>query len=166
MIEPLPADFFLAPISGIGGKAIRLGQWLNGDGFRTIQHAGIYLGGNNTIEAMPGGAIEGDLRRFDPDSLVWSTDIIELTEQERQWICQIALELKGTPYSFLDYLALGMHRFHIPTPGLKHYIMTSGHMICSQLVDRIYARAGVHLFKDGRWDGDVTPADLDNRLAM
>jgi hypothetical protein len=33
-------------------------------------------------------------------------------------------------------------------------------MICSQLVDQCYQDAGVHLFADGRWPGDVTPADL------
>lgn len=158
-------DFFLAPISGIGGLGIKVGQWLNGDGFKTIQHAGIYLGDRKTIEAMPGGAICGNINRFHPDSLVWSTDIIGLTDVQRELICRYAIEDIGTGYSDLDYLALALHRFHIPTPGLKHYIMTSGHMICSQLVDREYARAGVQLFDDGRWEGDVTPADLDNLLA-
>jgi hypothetical protein len=33
-------------------------------------------------------------------------------------------------------------------------------MICSQLVDEAYLRAGVHLFDDGRDPGDVTPGDL------
>lgn len=164
MIEPQVSDFFLAPISGIGGKAIRVGQWLNGDGYLKIQHAGIYTGEGKTVEAMPGGAIEGEISRFDPDTLVWSTDIIGLTDDQRRLIREYALGDIGVGYSDLDYFALALHRFHIPTPGLKHYIMTSGHMICSQLVDREYARAGVHLFNDGRWDGDVTPGDLYYRL--
>jgi uncharacterized protein YycO len=163
-LEPEVGDFFLAPISGIGGLGIRIGQWLNGDGFLKIQHAGIYVGEGKTIEAMPGGAILGDLSRFDPDSLVWSTAIIGLSHSQRESIKTYALAEKGTPYGGLDYLALFLHRFHIRTPGLKHYIMTSGHMICSQLVDREYTRAGVHLFDDGRWDGDVTPGDLYHML--
>ena len=38
-------------------------------------------------------------------------------------------------------------------------------MICSQLVDEAYARAGVQLFDDGRLPGDVTPADLYGLIA-
>lgn len=168
MIPKLPqaADFFLGPISGIGGLAIKIGQWANGDGFVKIQHAGIYLGDGKTIEAMPGGAIEGEIARFDLDSLVWSTGLFDLTAEQRELICYFAKQDKGVGYSDLDYFALAAHRFHIPAPGLQHYIMTSGHMICSQLVDREYARAGVKLFDDGRWDGDVTPADLYKLLAQ
>jgi hypothetical protein len=47
---------------------------------------------------------------------------------------------------------------------LKSYVANSRHMICSQLVDQVYFAAGVHLFDDGRIDGDVTPADLVNLL--
>lgn len=160
MMEPQPGDFFLAPISGIGGVAIKFGQWLNGDGFLKIQHAGIYLGNDRTIEAMPGGAILGNIERFHPESLVWSTGLWDLTQAQRNSICRMATGMQGTPYSALDYLALALHRFHIPTPLLHYYIQSGGHMICSQLVDRAYHQAGVELFDDGRWDGDVTPGDL------
>jgi hypothetical protein len=37
-------------------------------------------------------------------------------------------------------------------------------MICSQLVDRCYDIAGVHLFDDGRKPGDVSPGDLSRCL--
>jgi hypothetical protein len=37
-------------------------------------------------------------------------------------------------------------------------------MICSQLVDFCYAKAGVRLFADNRWEGYVTPADLAGLL--
>ena len=161
-LAPLPADIFLAPMAGLCGKGIALGQWLNGDGFRKVQHVGIYLGDGQTIEAMPGGAIIGELDLFDPRSLVWSTGLLDLTQNERSVICDYGRGLEGVPYSWLDYDALAMHRFHIPTPGLRRYIETSGHMICSQLVDRVYKLAGIQLFSDGRWDGDVTPADLYN----
>lgn len=159
-----PGDFFLVPISGIGGFGIKVGQWLNGDGFVKIQHAGMYLGNGETVEAMPGGAIRGNIARFDMDSMVWSSGLIDLTDEQRELICYFATQDIGVGYSDLDYFALALHRFHVPTPGLKHYIMTSGHMICSQMVDREYARAGVKLFDDGRWDGDVTPADLNKLL--
>lgn len=163
--EPQPGDFFLVPMAGVVGVGIRFGQWLNGDGFRSVQHAGIFLGHGLTIEAMPGGAIEGDISRYDPDSVVWSTDLVVPTDTQRGDILAAALRYKGVPYSFLDYAAIGAHRFGVKTPKLQKYIEASGHMICSQLVDRAYELGGYQLFDDGRWHGDVTPADLDVLLA-
>lgn len=158
---PRPGDFFLAPISGIGGLGIRMGQFALGDGWLKIQHAGIYLGGGATIEAMPGGAIVGDISRFKPASLVWSSGLWDLSEDTRNLICGNAIACKGIPYSGLDYDALALHRFHIPTPHLQKYIADSGHMICSQLVDHVYNISGVHLFDDGRWEGFVAPSSLE-----
>jgi hypothetical protein len=60
----------------------------------------------------------------------------------------------------LDYLALVAHRLHIPAPGLRQFIADTGHMICSQLVDEVYRRAGLIMFGDGRWPGYVTPGGL------
>lgn len=160
MGAPIAADFFLAPIPGLGGKAIRFGEFLNGQGFLKVQHAGIYLGNNQTIEAYPGGAILGDVTRYDPSTLVWSTGLIDLSFATRDRICQAAMGYKGVPYSFLDYEALAAHRFHLPIPHLQAYIASTGHMICSQLVDQCYLDAGVHLFSDGRWPGYVDPGAL------
>ena len=66
----------------------------------------------------------------------------------------------GVGYSFLDYTAIGMHANHIPAPGLRHYIETTRHMICSQLGDQCRQDGGSHLFDDGRWPGYVTPLDI------
>lgn len=160
MTEPKVGDFFLAPMAGIGGLGVKVGQWLNGDGFVKVQHAGIYIGNNVTVEAMPGGAIWGTLDEFQAASLVWSTDVIDLTPEQRHDIVLTAQGYIQVPYSGLDYLAIAAHRFHIPTPHLKKYISSTGHMICSQLVDQAYMDAGVHLFDDGRWPGYVTPGAL------
>lgn len=162
--DPQPGDFFLAPMIGDVGKLIAVGQMLNGEGFRKYQHAGIYLGSGLTIEAYPGGAIYADIKRFAPDSLVWSTGLVALSQRDRDRIVSIARTYFGTPYSFLDYAALAAKRFHVPTPHLKKFIGSSKHMICSQLVDRVYMEADVHLFSDGRWPGYVTPASLGMML--
>jgi len=47
-----------------------------------------------------------------------------------------------------------------PPGWLLDYVAGTGHIICSQLVDQCYLDAGVHLFDDGRFVGDVTPGDL------
>jgi hypothetical protein len=95
---------------------------------------------------------------------LWSTGHIELTEPQRAAIVKKALACKGIPYSAIDYVALAMHRLHLPAPGLREYIESSEHLICSQLVDMCYRLAGVHLFSDNRWPGYVTPADLANLI--
>lgn len=160
----LPADFFLAPIKGYVGRSIAVAQWLNGDGFKLIQHAGIYFGNGWTIEAMPGGAIMGHIDNYKPEDLIWSSGAFDLSSTQRLAICRAAKGYIKTPYSFLDYDAITAHRFNIPVPGLKRYIASTGHMICSQLVDQCYQDAGVEIFDDGRWPGYVTPGALDNEV--
>jgi uncharacterized protein YycO len=159
-VVPLLGDFGLTQIHGDVGKLIRFGQWLNGDGFADFEHAFIYVGDGNIIEAEPGGARKRPYSEYSGNTILWSTGHCKLNFGQRTSIARTAQALVGTPYSFVDYLALLMHRFHVPAPYLQRYIQTSDHMICSQLVDLCYQSAGVKLFNDGRWNGDVTPGDL------
>lgn len=79
--------------------------------------------------------------------------------------------LEGTKYSFLDYPALGLAEWARTHPdnallkkvstGLRSYINSGGHLICSALVDRAASNAGIHVYSDGRMPGDVTPEDLN-----
>jgi len=162
---PQPGDIGLTVITGAGGKAIRLGQWLNGDGFADVEHAFVvakHRQGLPTVpwivEAMPGGARY--VKNWHPAD---RTVYLRCPDEHRDAVAEAARDMIGVPYSWADYGALALHRFHIPTPHLRHYIETSGHMICSQLADRAAEKGGWRLFADGRWHGDVTPADL-NRL--
>lgn len=158
MTTPLPGDFALTKISGLTGKAIALGQALIGDA-SPVQHAMIYVGGGYIVQAMPNGA---ELIRLEDanEPVIWSTGLISLTADERARITGIARWLINTPYSFLDYASIGLAYFHVRPAWVRDYIADSGHMICSQLVDEVYKRAGVQLFDDGRLPGDVTPGDL------
>lgn len=163
-----PGDTVLVQIEGAVGRAIEFGQWLNGDGFTVFEHAAMYLGGGMVVEAEPGGAREVPLSEYDGRAQFWSTGHMALTGQQRGAVVAAALKYAAArvPYSFLDYDALAVHRLRIPVPGLRRYIADTGHMICSQLVDQCYADAGVHLFKDGRWPGYVTPGDLLNLFKL
>lgn len=169
---PKPGDFFLVPMGGRAGPAIALAQFLNGSGFKAYQHAGIYVGYNEstrlneTVEAMPGGAIISSLEYYinQGASIVWSSDLVQLTATQRLDIVAYARSYQGVPYSFVDYLSILLARFKMRPMWLQQYIGTAKHMICSQLVDRAFLRAGVHLFDDDRMPGDVTPADLGNLL--
>jgi uncharacterized protein YycO len=158
MYNPQPGDFGLTQISGHVGRAIRVGQWLNGDGFSDYEHAFVYLGHGGIVEAEPGGARLAPLSEYNARSIAW----YRAPDDKGDRIGAIAGMLIGTPYSFADYAAIAAVRLHLPLSSklLHNYVANSGHMICSQLVDEAYKRAGVQLFDDGRLPGDVTPGDL------
>jgi len=155
---PLPGDFALARVHGLTGAFIRSGQRLIGDG-APVQHAYVYAGGGFVVQAMPGGAELIPLEDA-AEPVVWSTGKIPVTDEQRMRICYEARELVGTPYSFLDYASIALAYYRIRPRWVRDYVASTGHMICSQLVDEVYRRSGVDLFPDGRIPGDVTPGDL------
>lgn len=161
--SPQPGDIGLTDITGSLGRLIRFGQWLNGDGFGAYQHAFVVLPGYLLIEAMPGGARIVALSEYD-DRPVMYVSPADLSPAQRKAITDCARKYIGVPYSFLDYLALAARRFRLPVPGLRRYIRSTGHLICSQLADRAYTDAGQILFGDRRWEGYVTPMALRNEL--
>lgn len=158
-MEIMPGTIGLVPIAGTGGRLIRFGQFLNGDGFEDFEHAFVWLGNGEVIEAEPGGARITAMRYR---GVYWCEGIARLLPFKAD-VAHAAEGLKGVPYSWLDYGALFTHRLHIPVPGLKAYIAETGHMICSQLCDELCLRLGTHVFDDGRWPGYVTPGALYRR---
>lgn len=159
---PRAGDIGLVRMPGYVGKLIRFGQWVNGGGYHDYEHAFVIVGeaegGDDPyiIEAMPGGALRSSLARYAGLEPVY----LRCPAEHRSAVAAAATALRGVPYSFADYFAVAAHRFHIPAPHLKKYVESSGHLICSQLADRAAEEGGWHLFSDGRWPGDVTPADL------
>jgi cell wall-associated NlpC family hydrolase len=153
-----PGDWAVVRMDGQTGRLIRLGERLNGDRFTMYQHALVYAGDGMIVQAMPGGAQL--VERGVEDGDLWSGGILNPTPAQRDAIVLAARSYVGTPYSWLDYAALALHRLHLPSRRLKAYIGSTKSMICSQLVDQCCADAGVHLFDDGRWPGYVDPAAL------
>ena len=154
---PQPGDYGCTPRPGPVGAMIRAGEWLNGDAFSQYQHAFVWTDDGMIVEAEPGGAVEVP---FHYDLEACAVSSLPLTGLERTAIVRAARSYIGTPYSVADYFALAARRLHIPARGLREYVASSHHMICSQLTDRCFLDAGVHLFQDSRWPGYVTPADL------
>jgi hypothetical protein len=162
MTEPQAGDFGLTSIKGGVGFLIRLGQWLNGDGFFDYEHAFIYLGNGKIMEAEPGGACISDISEYDGRPIMWSTGLIPLTDAQRSTIVGNAINQAGTPYSFLDYLAIGLYRVGIRHPGIANRVEKSKHLICSQLVAVDYDNA---LSPIGDWPPYlVTPGKLREYL--
>jgi hypothetical protein len=160
----------LTAVRGDVGKLIEIGQWFNGDGFKTWEHAFMSIGNGLIVEAEPGGA---RVRQYTEYGVIyWCHGLYSLgTAAQNQAAADAAKKYTmagpwgrhGVPYSALDYFALVAHRLDIPAPGLQAYIKSTRHMICSQLVDQADQEAGIHLFTDQRWPGYVDPLALYNR---
>ena len=171
-----PGDFFVTQISGDVGKWIGFGELLDSGSFAhpfnrelheldVFSHAAVYVGDGNIVEAEVGGARSYTIDEYlDGRPIMFSTGLFGIDAATGLKIAAEAIKLIGTPYSFVDYAAIATRRLHLPAPGLKDYIKDSGHLICSQLADLAHQRAGVQLFADGRWNGDVTPMDLAQLL--
>jgi hypothetical protein len=158
-LPPKLGDFGLVRTPDIGGRIIRIGtdSWMN--------HALVYVGDNNVIEARPGGAGFNVIDNYSNPKfhLTWSTDLIPLTDDERAKIVHYALAQKGVKYGWPDIAALSLKTLGYDTPAwVDKRIERDDRLICSQLVDRAYMLSGVHLFNDGRLSMDVTPGDLWN----
>jgi len=161
-VIPRAGDFFVTQIAGPGHKFVVLGQAIIGDASR-FTHAGIVINDEEIIEAMPGGAIKRNRHVYTTIKAAQVTRYSRwnITYDQRDKIVEEALKLIGTKYSWLDYISLALeHTSFFQPKYLKKYIANTGHMICSQLVDEVYKRAGLQMFNDDRSPGDVTPGDL------
>jgi hypothetical protein len=170
---PRPGDFCCVPVSGPVGFGISAGQWLDGDAFQFYDHAEVFIGKADqagpfgyTVSTYPGGHGRRALPCRAPElpGALWSSGLIDLTGAQRTGIVAWAAGHPDVRYSFLDYAALGLHALHVPAPGLRDYIKSTKHQICSQYVDYCYTMCDVHLFQDGRWEGYVTPGMLAKLL--
>lgn len=155
--DPQCGDFFLVHISGFSGVCISAGQSLVGSG-SYFTHAGIVGPQNDAIAAYPGGARRTSLTEALGGRTRVAYSDFELSDAERSGIWQAALHYEDVPYSYLDYVAIAGVRL-LGTSRLEAYVSTTGHMICSQLVEECYNSAGIELFPN-RFPGDVAPGDL------
>lgn len=148
------------------GRLVRFAEWLRGDSkqssprkYPTYSHAGVIVDDEGTIvQAEPGGARYGNIHDYDFEGYVISD--WDLPEVKLNAIAGQARQLIGVPYSFLDYVSLVALRFHIRPKWLLNYVANSKHLICSQLVDVAFNNAGVQMFNDNRFPGDVDPENL------
>jgi len=157
-VSPQPGDFGLVSIRGFPGLLVRIGQGLSGDGWSDYHHAFLILDNGEVLEAQPGGARIRPLSDYEATNAVYSD--WDLTDEQRAAIVREARPLVGTPYSWLDYLSLALLHFGIRPKWLRRCVADTGHLICSQTIDLVYLRAGLHMFSDGRLSMDVTPGDL------
>jgi hypothetical protein len=163
----MPGDVGFYTIAGRVGGFVSIGQALLRDEC-WFTHAFIvgerYENGTAMIvEAMPHGARRVGLVGTDRCGPGYGWARLPLTLGQRASVSEYANATIGTPYSFLDYLSLSLLHLGLPRKLTAGRVTSSGHMICSQLVDYVLCRAGFHLFADGRLSQDVTPGALFRR---
>lgn len=182
LADPKPGDFCCTPAGGDLGTAILIAQRLAGNHHPEYEHAEVYVGQADakaphgyTYSAYPDNGTPGGRTGKRPlagpartmPGFIWSSGIIELSDQQRSGVVSWCEEHADVQYSWEDYGALVLSHLHIVPPGLRDYIASTKRMICSYYADSamLYG-AGVHLFSDGRWPGDVTPGDLADMLIV
>ena len=158
-LERLPGTVGLTHVSGAAGLAIRWGQALDGAEYPQWEHALIAVGDGTIVEARPDGAVRVPEAQATGGGILWWTPDVD--QSVRAAAAQAAVGMVGTPYGWVDYVALAAVRLglrHV-IPGVQRRAASDTTMICSQLVAAAYAKAGVQLVP-GHPAWDVTPADL------
>ena len=158
MYTPRPGDY------GIVRTGTLLGRFIRVFTKSRFNHSFIVIDDKGTIvESTREGAVitpEG-VQKY-PDARYNRLD--QLTDADRLRIIVQAQRLVGTPYGFLDIFVLGLRQFGVNWEIINRKVSKSNKLICSQLVDLAYRRAGVKLFPEYRLPRDVTPGDLAERL--
>lgn len=91
---------------------------------------------------------------------VWSQ--FPLGDKERARIIAFSLAQVGKPYGRLTFVWIGVSRITrwVTPRWLERRISDQNTWICSQLCDAAYQAAGIHMFRDNRPPGAVTPSDI------
>ena len=153
--EPQRGDYFVISSKGLIPFLIQIGTRSKDN------HAGLYVGDNQVIEAMPGGVRLSPVTKY--SDIIWNKHE-ELTEPQREAIVKEALKHLGNKYSFLDYVAIIMRIIGLPSSTwLANLLAKSSNVICSELVARVYRSVGISIEGD-KPDFYITPADLSYRL--
>jgi len=155
---PNVGDYFVVRTNGWAARLIQLGtgsKW---------NHAGVYLGNNQIVEARPVGVTLSELSKYDGKPIVWNTQIdTSLTETERLNIRARAMEFVNDGYGVWSIINIALKILFLGFfPNLKR-AENEKSVICSQLVAWTYSSAaGIKL--SNKPHALVTPKDLASRI--
>jgi len=158
MKEPNLGDYFVVRTTGIAARLIQLGTWSKWN------HAGIYIGHGQVVEARPTGVSVSPLSKYDNDQIIWNTDQNSLTEAERNKLVLFATGFCGDGYGVWSILALGFKCLGLSIFPVNWLAEKENRVICSQLVAWSYSHVGIKLTH--KRHALVTPKDLAERLSQ
>ena len=160
MRPPAEGDYLVIRTHGIVAEGIRLACAIGGT-WSAYNHAAIYVGVVNGIhsivEANPSGVQVSPLSSYPFDDYVISR--LPLSPWERAKVSTAARSYVGTPYGWLDIVALGAVQLHHCPTWLRVRAERDDRIVCSQLVTACYEAAGITVVP-GKEPWAVTPPDL------
>jgi len=155
---PNLGDYFVVHTTGPAARAIQLGNW------STWNHAGIYIGDGQIIEARPSGVSISPLSKYDNHKIIWSNES-SLTQAEREELVRFAKGFLNDGYGVWSIIALGIKclTFGIPFLPANWMAIREKRVICSQLVAWSYSHVKIKL--SNKKHALVRPKDLAERLS-
>lgn len=120
----------------------------------TVNHAVVYVGNGEVVEAQPGGARK---RKVNLQDFTWSH--VNLTDEQRTTVRAKALMLRGVPYGYEDIALIALGLLGVRWKWVLNRLDDEDTMICSQLVAVCYAEASIRLCP-GKPYYLTTPGDL------
>lgn len=152
--EPQVGDYGVVKTNGWMGWLIRVGtasRW---------NHAFIYIGLGQIVEANPKGVAISDVSKY--KNIAWNKHE-ELTIAQRKRIVSKAKSFVGQPYGFGAILVIALKILGLKiVPTLRKIAENENSVICSQLVAWSYSVAGVKV--SDKPHAFTTPGDLAFRL--
>jgi len=139
MFEPMLGDYFVVHTTGIPAKLIQIGtrsKW---------NHAGIYIGNGEIIEARPTGVKKAPVTKYNELPIIWSNK--DLNQEQRENIASFAKKFENDGYGIWSIVSLGFKclTFGIPLIPADWIAIREKRVICSQLVAWVYSHAGIKL---------------------
>lgn len=149
---PPAGSFVVVSTSGFGGWVIRRAthSWAD-HALIVVDDAG------SIVEAEPGGVRRGHLSEYSGRQMKAFT---QGTGDQRTRVAQAAISMIGVPYDDLDIVDIGLDEIGIHWGWLQRLVEKQHSLICSQMVAKCGAAAGLD-WSCGQTDlALVTPAML------
>ena len=155
--EPRIGDYGVIKTNGWMGWLIRVGtasRW---------NHAFIYIGHGQIVEANPKGVEISDVSKYDTvGEIAWNKHE-KLTSAQRLKIITRAQDFVGSSYGFTQILIIAFRAIGLKIlPTLRKVAENKESVICSQLVAWSYSVAGIKV--SDKPHAFTTPGDLAFRL--
>jgi cell wall-associated NlpC family hydrolase len=148
-----PGDIILNTTSGFVSDAIKVFSNSN------YNHAAIYVGNGQVVEAVAKGVKQTNLKDFLNDDHIERVMVLrrgDLNDTRRQAIADFAISKVGKPYNYGGVLENGLTIKHLNAdyPHRNNYY-------CSQLVAAAYSSAGARLDRETL---DLSPGELAGKV--
>jgi len=125
-----------------------------------FNHSVVAINEHECVSAEPGGAVIRPISYYQHDFVAWSR--FNLTAEQRDRITLWAFDHVGVEYDSVGFAAIAVTKLLGPFAPrwLLRYVGAHDRLICSYLCDLALQAGDIHLWRDHRPEGAVTPASF------